>query len=153
MNSLNVVYFLTRALERVASHLTPRTLFAERLYWLSEDVRILRRVMRKVKQAQRYQQFSDRPGTQVLIDCAIASAARILGYWLYHRPMNHCLVRAGMCDANAVALRLASTVWLSALSNGWQHAFDVEMYASLSEAETWLAGQYVDEASMRADFS
>jgi len=162
MNTLNVVYFLTRALDRVASRLAPRTLFAERLYWLSEDVRILRRVLRKVKQAQRYQPFSDRPGTTALTECQLHRAGRLLGQWLYYQPMNHRLVAAGMCDVNATALSLAPAAWLDGIKAGFTYSAGMEAAhdawvaaggEARAEAEAWLAGQYVDEASMRADFS
>lgn len=151
MNTLNFFYFLTRLSDCVAMRLAPRTLFAERLYWLREDVRLLRRVMHIVRKAERLQPFTERPGSRVLADCMIARAARIMGYWHYHRPMNHVLVMAGMCDANAAALRMAPDVWLNALRDGWQHAFDIDMYVAPTEAEQeaeladFLASQYTGD--------
>lgn len=151
MNTLNVFYFLTRLFSRAATRLAPRTLFAERLYWLREDVRVLRRVMRIVIKAERLQQFSSRPGSRALTDCMIARAARMMGHWQYHRPMNHALVMAGMCDVNAMALRMAPDIWLNALRDGWQSAFDIDMYISPTDAEQeaelaeFLASQYTDD--------
>jgi hypothetical protein len=151
MNTLNIFYFLTWLLDAVVTRIAPRTLFAERLYWLYSDVRLLRRVMRIVRKAERLQPYSSRPGTRGLTDCMIARAARILGYWQYHRPMNHAFVMADMCDVHTTALRLAPDVWLNALRDGWQHAFDTDMYAAPTEAEqnaeidAFLASQYVDD--------
>jgi hypothetical protein len=151
MNTLNVFYFLTCLFDRVATRIAPRTLFAERLYWLREDVRVLRRVMHRVRKAERLQQFSSRSGTRVLADGMLARAARILGYWQYHRSMNHAFVMAGMCDVNAIALRLAPDIWLNALRDGWQHAFDIDMTVAPTDAEQeaeladFLASQYTDD--------
>jgi hypothetical protein len=151
MNTLNVFYFLICLFDRVATCIAPRTLFTERLYWLREDVRVLRRVMHRVRKAERLQQFSSRSGTRALADGMIARAARILGYWQYHRPMNHAFVMAGMCDVNAIALRLAPDIWLNAMREGWHHAFDIDMYVGptedeeTAELEAFLASRYVDD--------
>jgi hypothetical protein len=162
MNTLNMTYVITRLLCRVVSRLAPRTALAERFYWPHEDVCTLRRVMRKVKQVQRYQPFSDRPGTAALTECQLHRAGRLLGQWLYYQPMNHRLVAAGMCDVNATALSLAPAAWLDGVKAGFTYSADIEADhdewvaaggEARAEAEAWLAGQYVDEASMRADFS
>lgn len=162
MNILNFFYFLTWLFDAVATRIAPRTLFAERLYWLHSDMRVLRRVMRRVSKAERLQPFSSRPGTAALTECQLHRAGRPLGQWLYYQPMNHRLVAVGMCDVNATALSLAPAAWLDGIKAGFMYsagreaAHDEWVAAggeARAEAEAWLAGQYADEASMRADFS
>jgi hypothetical protein len=108
--------------------------------------------MLRVRKAERLQQYRSRPGTRELTDDMLARAARILRYWQYHRPMNHALVMAGMCDVNAAALHLASSdVWLNALRDGWQYAFDIDMVTGPTEEEemvsldAFLASRCVDD--------
>ncbi|MGR7482824.1 hypothetical protein [Klebsiella aerogenes] len=140
MSTLNIFYFLTGLFEHMAARVASCSLFAECLYWLHSDMRVLRRVTRRVSKAKRLEQFSSRPGTRALVDCVIARAAHILGYWQYHRPMNHVLVRAGMCDVNAAALRLAPDVWLNTLRDCWHSESELK-----AEYDAFLVSLYVDD--------